>query len=176
MPFSWSVVPFRSSQPRPPSRAMRAALLAAAAAAAAARGGTVTIAGDQLGGGVAVELPGAPLWRLDRAFQRTCVQLTCSDGKARPRSARQRCGVSFAHLRCTRRRDAQKYEAFEGSDREDVLSRFKQASLSGCAPAAAETPNAAQGTYRRAGRARQLAARAQRARAAATPCSRAAPA
>ena len=152
---------------------MRAALLLAAlAAAAAARVGAVIIAGEQLGGGAAVELPGAPLWRLDRAFQRTCVQLTCSDGKARPRSERQRCGASFAHLRCLRRRDAQKYEAFEGTDREDVLTRFKQATLSGCAPAAPETPNTAQGTFRRARRSRQLAARAQRARAATTPCSR----
>ena len=66
---------------------MRAALALAALAALAAqaRGASVTtmIAGDQLGGGVAVELPGAPLWRLDRAFQRTCVQIKCSGGKAR---------------------------------------------------------------------------------------------
>ena len=76
-----------------------ATLLAVLACVAVCHGqASVMFAGDALTGSpVAVE--GAPHWRLDRAFQRTCVTLICTGGKARhhakPRAKRP--GAPHAH-------------------------------------------------------------------------------
>ena len=118
---------------------MRAALalavlasLASLHGAAAARGRM--FAGEALGGGNVEAFHEAPLWRLDRAFHRTCLEFTCSASKARPaaRGLPHAAGPTRrAALTLRRLRFAQKYEAFEGTDREDVLSRFKQPAASG---------------------------------------------
>jgi hypothetical protein len=110
---------------------MRALALLALASAAASAPQPVMFAGPTLGGGVPVEVHGAPHWRLDRAFQRTCVTITCSGSKARVQASRLQ---ATRHLVLTLLIAAQKYEAFEGLSREDVVTRMAESTLGGCAP------------------------------------------
>lgn len=121
-------------------RALALLALASAAARCAAAPQPIMFAGPSLGGGVPVEVHGAPLWRLDRAFQRTCVAITCSGSKARFQASRlqathaSRLQATHASPRFDASDLAQKYEAFEGLSREDVVTRMAESTLGGCAP------------------------------------------
>ena len=80
-------------------RALALLALASAAVRSAAAPQPIMFAGPSLGGGVPVEVQGAPLWRLDRAFQRTCVKITCSGSKARSGCGATHAGATTRQLR-----------------------------------------------------------------------------
>jgi hypothetical protein len=133
----------------------RGALLAACVLAATLHGArawsaaprTLMLAGDTLES-VALRVDGAPRWRLDRVFYRTCITLSCRGSHVRALRARagergscqaaKAAADSLTRVRrvcvlCVCGGVLQRYEAFTAETEEAVLAQRADALASGCA-------------------------------------------